>query len=111
MSDAKPESEMYIGDVVPDGPAMSDAADRLAQAIRDVIDEAVQAAVERDCSAPPAAAVAERPKAPQDFDLCPWCNKTHIRHLMPVKEARHQLGGISPTTFYALVNEGELSLV
>ncbi|MGB8209203.1 MAG: helix-turn-helix domain-containing protein [Mycobacterium sp.] len=24
---------------------------------------------------------------------------------------RHQLGGISPTTFYALVNEGELSLV
>jgi hypothetical protein len=30
---------------------------------------------------------------------------------MPVKEARQQLGGISPTTFYALVKEGELSLV
>jgi excisionase family DNA binding protein len=30
---------------------------------------------------------------------------------MPVKEARHQLGGIGPTTFYALVKEGELSLV
>ena len=29
----------------------------------------------------------------------------------PVKEARQQLGGISPTTFYALVKEGELSLV
>ena len=33
------------------------------------------------------------------------------RHLMPVKEARHQLGGISHSTFYALVKEGELSLV
>jgi excisionase family DNA binding protein len=30
---------------------------------------------------------------------------------MPVKEARQQLGGISPSTFYALVKEGELSLV
>jgi excisionase family DNA binding protein len=30
---------------------------------------------------------------------------------MPVKEARQHLGGISPTTFYALVKEGELSLV
>jgi excisionase family DNA binding protein len=35
----------------------------------------------------------------------------HIRHLLPVKEARHQLGGISPTTFYALIKDGELSLV
>jgi excisionase family DNA binding protein len=34
-----------------------------------------------------------------------------MRHLMPVNEARHQLGGISPTTFYALVKEGELSLI
>jgi excisionase family DNA binding protein len=47
----------------------------------------------------------------EEFDLCPWCDKNHMRHLMPVKEARHQLGGISPTTFYALVKEGELSLV
>jgi hypothetical protein len=30
---------------------------------------------------------------------------------MPATEARHQLGGISPATFYALVSEGELSLV
>jgi excisionase family DNA binding protein len=59
----------------------------------------------------PARAV-ERPEIPQeDFDLCPWCNKQHMRHLMPVKEARHQLGGISPTTFYALVKDGELLLV
>jgi hypothetical protein len=28
---------------------------------------------------------------------------------MPVNEARHQLGGISLTTFYGLVKEGELS--
>jgi excisionase family DNA binding protein len=34
-----------------------------------------------------------------------------MRHLMPVKEARHHLGGISTSTFYALVKEGELSLV
>jgi excisionase family DNA binding protein len=34
-----------------------------------------------------------------------------MRHLMSVKEAPQQLGGISPTTFYALVKEGELSLV
>ncbi len=34
-----------------------------------------------------------------------------MRLLMAVKEARQQLGGISPTTFYALVKEGGLSLV
>src|ERR1700745_3019239 len=100
---------------------MSDAADRLAQALRDVVNEAVRdvineavrvAAVrqERPTPAPPRAA--ERPEIPQDdFLLCPWCNKKHMRNLMPVKEARHQLGGIGPTTFYALVKEGELSLV
>ena len=31
--------------------------------------------------------------------------------LRDLKEARQQLGGISPTTFYALVKDGELSLV
>ena len=31
--------------------------------------------------------------------------------LRDLKEARQQLGGISPTTFYALVKGGELSLV
>jgi excisionase family DNA binding protein len=91
---------------------MSDAADRLAQAIRDVINEAVHAAVGQERSTPGPARVAERPEIPQeDFELCPWCNKKHMRHLMPVREARHQLGGISPTTFYALIKEGELSLV
>jgi excisionase family DNA binding protein len=30
---------------------------------------------------------------------------------MPVTEARQQLGGIGHSTFYALVKEGELSLV
>jgi excisionase family DNA binding protein len=91
---------------------MSDAADRLAQAIRDVINEAVQAAVGQERTTPPPARVAERPKmAEEDFDPCQWCDKKHMRHLMPVKEARHQLGGISPTTFYALVKDGELSLI
>jgi hypothetical protein len=91
---------------------MSDAADRLAQAIRDVINEAVQGAVELQRPTPPPAQVAERPKiAEEDLDPYPWCDKRHMPRLMPVKEARHQLGGISPTTFYALVNEGELSLV
>jgi Helix-turn-helix domain len=90
---------------------MSDAADRLAQAIRDLINEAVHAAVVQERSTPRPARVAERPTmAEEDFDLHPWCNKRHMRHLMPVKEARLQLGGISPTTFYALVKEGELSL-
>jgi excisionase family DNA binding protein len=91
---------------------MSDAVDRLAQALRDLINEAVQAAVKQERATPPPARVVERPKVPEeDFDRCPWCHKKHMRHLMPVKEAGQQLGGISPTTFYALVKEGELSLV
>jgi len=94
-----------------DTAAMSDTADRLAQALRDLIREAVQEAVERERAKPPPARVVERPKVPEDFDRCPWCNKKHMRHLMPVKEAQQQLGGISPTTFYALVKDGELSLI
>ncbi len=91
---------------------MSDAADQLAQALRNVINEAVQAAVERERASPPPARVVERPTvSDEEFDVCPWCNKKHMRHLMPVEEARYQLGGISPSTFYALVKEGELSLV
>ena len=91
---------------------MSEAVDRLAQALRDLINEAVQAAVERERPTPPPAPVVERPKVPEeDFELCPWCRKKHMRHLMSVTEARQQLGGISPITFYALVNAGELSLV
>jgi excisionase family DNA binding protein len=92
---------------------VSDAVERLAAALRDLVDEAVQAAVDRDCPISPPARVTEPPKEVpgDDFDLCPWCNKKHMRHLMPVTEARHQLGGISPTTFYALVKEGELSLI
>jgi excisionase family DNA binding protein len=91
---------------------MSDAADRLAQALSDLINEAVQAAVERERPTPPPAQVVERPEVPkEDFDLCPWCEKKHMRHLMPVTEARQQLGGISRSTFYALVKEGDLPLV
>ena len=91
---------------------MSDAAERLALALGDLINEAVQAAVTQERSTPPPARVAERPTVPEeDLDRCPWCHKKHMRHLMTVKEARQQLGGISPATFYALVKEGELSLV
>ncbi len=76
---------------------MSDAVDRLAQALRDLINEAVQAAVERERPTPPPERVVERPKVPdEEFDRCPWCNKKHKRHHMPVTEARQQLGGISP---------------
>jgi hypothetical protein len=32
-------------------------------------------------------------------------------HRTPVKQARQKLGGMSPSTFYGLVKEGELSLV
>lgn len=68
---------------------MSDAADRLAQALRDLITEAVQEAVERDRQTLPPERVLERPVVPDgDFGRCPWCNTKHMRHLMPVKEAR-----------------------
>jgi hypothetical protein len=39
---------------------MSDAADRLAQALRDLINEAVQAAVERERATPPPARTRHR---------------------------------------------------
>lgn len=95
---------------------MSDPADRLALALRDLIDEVVRATVERERTTQPpnglAHRVAERQTLPEaDLDLCPWCNRKHMRHLIPLNEARLQLGGISRTTFYALVKEGELSLV
>ena len=77
-----------------------------------VINEAVQAAVERERATPPHAPGVGRPNMPdEEFDVCQWCNKRHMRHLMPVKEARYQFGSISPSTFYALVKQGELSLV
>jgi len=58
------------------------------------------AVVGQERPTPPPARVVEGPKVPEDdFDLCPWCNKKHMRHLIPVTEARHHLGGISPTTF------------
>jgi excisionase family DNA binding protein len=91
---------------------MSDAVDRLAQALSDLINEAAQVAVEQDRPTPPPVPVVERPKVPEDdLAFCSWCDKRHMRRLLPITEARHQLGGISPTTFYALVKEGELSLV
>ena len=79
---------------------MSDPADRLAQALRDLVNEAVQAAIEKERPTTPPARVVERPKVlEKSSELC------------PVTEARQQLGGISRTTFYALVKDGELPLV
>jgi excisionase family DNA binding protein len=72
---------------------MSDAADRLAKAIRDLIGEAVQAAAERQSVQQPPA-----PQAPR-------------QRLITIAEARQELGGISPTTFYQLVKDGELRVV
>jgi hypothetical protein len=51
---------------------MSDAAERLAQALRDLINEAVQEAVERKHQTPSPVQMIERPGGPEeDFDLCP----------------------------------------
>jgi excisionase family DNA binding protein len=77
--------------------AVSDAADRLAQALRDLITEAVQQAVQQ--------AVAMR-----RHRVVPAPKVWGERRLISVAEARAWLGGISPTTFYALVKQGELSL-
>jgi hypothetical protein len=68
---------------------MSDAAEQLAQALRDLIDEAVRAAVEPERATPPPVPLAQPPKVPEgDLASCPWCDKKHMRHLLPVTEAR-----------------------
>lgn len=126
---------------------MSDAADRLAQALRDLINEAVEQAVQealaredapglRTSMTPRSQAhlrnmkikgttrymppLGERPGDPVDEEIRREYEKRFgepaptvwgERRLISVAEARAWLGGISPTTFYALVNKGELSLV
>ena len=51
---------------------MSDAVDQLARALRDLVTEAVQAAVERERPTPLPARVIERPTVPEEeFDLFP----------------------------------------
>ena len=55
---------------------MSDAVDRLAQALRDLIREAVQEAVEQERAKPPPARVVERPKVPEeDFEAVPGATR------------------------------------
>jgi excisionase family DNA binding protein len=71
--------------------AVSDAAERLAQALRDLVNEAAQVSVVRD--------------------LHPTPSPDVRRRLITVVEARNQLGGISRTTFYELVKAGELATV
>jgi hypothetical protein len=65
---------------------VSDTADRLAQALRDLINEAVRAAVDDALRA-----TVQPPSAEQQ------------RRLITVAETRKELGGISRTTFYKLV--------
>jgi excisionase family DNA binding protein len=100
---------------------MSDAADQLAQALRDLINEAVQEAIAR--ARPPGGTPHIRGQAladPVDEEIRREYEKRFgepapkvwgERRLISVAEARAWLGGISPTTFYALIEQGELSLV
>jgi len=104
---------------------MSDAVHRLAQALRDVISEAVQQAVQEAVARRPAPratphVMGQAPGDPVDEEVRREYEKRFgepapkvwgERRLISVAEARQQLGGISQTTFYALVKEGELSLV
>src|SRR5262245_2531627 len=105
---------------------MSDPTERLAQAIRDVIEEAVQAAVTQSRStSADASNQRSRTHGPQPGDPVgketrrayeeifrePAPKTWTERRLLPVAEARQALGGISAATFYKLVQEGELRLV
>lgn len=122
---------------------MSDAADRLAQALRDLINEAVELAIARQeaprlrTSMTPRSQAhlrnmtikgttrympppGERPGDRVDEEIRREYEKRFgepapkvwgERRLISVAEAREWLGGISPSTFYALVKAGELSLV
>jgi hypothetical protein len=104
---------------------MSDAADRLAQALRDLINEAVQQAVQEAVIRQPAPrdtphCRGQAPGDPVDEEIRREYEKRFgepapkvwgERRLISIAEARDWLGGISPSTFYALVNDEELSLV
>jgi excisionase family DNA binding protein len=100
---------------------VTDAVDRLAQALRDVINEAVQEAVARRPAPRDTPHVrGQAPGDPVDEEIRQAYEKRFgepapkvwgERRLISVAEARQQLGGISQTTFYALVKGGELSLV
>jgi hypothetical protein len=104
---------------------MSDAVDQLAQALRNLINEAVQKAVQeavarKRVSPPNQPMQAQRPGDPVDEEIRREYEKRFgepaprvwgERWLISVAEARQWLGGISPSTFYALVKGGELSLV
>jgi excisionase family DNA binding protein len=104
---------------------MSDAIDRLAQALRDIINEAVQQAVLETVGRRPTLRDSplvrgQAPGDPVDEEVRREYEKRFgepapkvwgERRLISVAEATDWLGGISRTTFYALVKEGQLSLV
>jgi len=104
---------------------MSDAADRLAQALQDLVAEAVQQAVQEALAHQPAPGDTPRVRGQVPGDPVDEENRREYekrfgepapqvwgeRRLIGVAEARAWMGGISPTTFYALVKNGELTLV
>jgi hypothetical protein len=103
---------------------VDDGADRFAQALRDLINEAVQAAVNPRRSIPidaltrrgheshPGDPVDEETRRGYEERFGEHAPKTWgERRLMPVADARQALGGISRATFDKLVQGGELRLV
>jgi excisionase family DNA binding protein len=75
---------------------VTDTADQLAAAIRQVIDDAVQAALRAQPQMPPRESVKEEPPP--------------RRRLYPLAEAQQKLG-ISRTTMYQLLSDGQLPSV
>ncbi len=99
----------------------SDAADRLAQALRDLIKEAAHGA-DRGLapSVPPQGCQSHDPDADRrgrrrneqySDELAKASPEMSTRRLVTVAEARRQLGGISQSTLYSLIKNGELPLV
>src|ERR1700731_1896688 len=104
---------------------MTDAAARLGEARRDVIKEAVKGVGPEAVARQPLRhgtqhIPGQRPGDPVDEEIRrenekrfgePAPKVCGERRLISVAEARAWLGGISPTTFYSLVKEGELAVV
>jgi Helix-turn-helix domain len=89
----------------------NNAADRLAQAIRDLINEAVAATVMTPSRHPPPRHEAPTPKPEQISDEA---RRTYadaeqpVQRLLTVAEARERLGGIGASMFYKLVTDGQI---
>jgi excisionase family DNA binding protein len=95
---------------------MSDAADRLAEAIRDLVNETVQVAVAKSAAATPRASPPPPPPKPEE--ITDEVRRIYVekygeqpvpaRHLLDIPEAMERLGGIGRSTFYKLVGQGHI---